>query len=33
MPTRGRYEQARVKRDGRWLIRRRRGIIEMPGTV
>jgi len=33
MPTTGRYEDALVKRDGRWLIRRRRGIIEMPGTV
>lgn len=32
-PTTGRYEDEFVRRDGRWLIRRRRGVIEMPGAV
>lgn len=32
MPTTGRYEDEMVKRDGRWLLRRRRGVIEMPGA-
>jgi len=30
MPTTGRYEDEVVKRDGRWLIRRRRAVIETP---
>jgi hypothetical protein len=32
MHTTGRYEDEFVKRDGRWLLRRRRGVIEMPGA-
>ena len=28
--TTGRYEDALVKRDGRWLLRERRAVIEMP---
>lgn len=31
--TTGRYEDELVKRDGHWLIRRRRGVIEMPGVA
>lgn len=31
--TTGRYEDEVVRRDGRWLIRRRRGVIEMPGAA
>ena len=30
MQTTGRYEDEVVKRDGRWLIRRRRAVIETP---
>jgi 3-phenylpropionate/cinnamic acid dioxygenase small subunit len=30
MITTGRYEDEVVKRDGRWLIRRRRAVIETP---
>jgi 3-phenylpropionate/cinnamic acid dioxygenase small subunit len=30
MLTTGRYEDEVVKRDGRWLIRRRRAVIETP---
>lgn len=33
LPTTGRYEDEFVRRDGRWLIRRRRAVIEMPGTA
>lgn len=33
MPTTGRYEDEMVKRDGRWLLKRRRGVIEMPGVA
>jgi hypothetical protein len=32
MHTTGRDEDEFVKRDGRWLLRRRRGVIEMPGA-
>jgi hypothetical protein len=32
MATTGRYEDEMVKRDGRWLLKRRRGVIEMPGA-
>ena len=31
MPTTGRYEDELRKVNGRWLLRVRRGIIEMPG--
>ncbi len=32
MATTGRYEDEMVKQGGRWLLRRRRGVIEMPGS-
>jgi 3-phenylpropionate/cinnamic acid dioxygenase small subunit len=31
--TTGRYDDELVKRDGRWLIQRRRAVIEMPGIA